>query len=177
MTTESKQRKNIDYTNSAENLCNPGEVMDLLVQLHAEEAIKVALEGQLKERCNELVDGITKSEEVIAQIQKKIKEAIDQFGSYQNIESGEYAVKYRRMSKSYHVEPFKLQYPKYVPAVVEETINIKALEGLVKGGLIKQDELLQPLMVDGLEKIRRTGKCKVCEPVVTETASFAYFIR
>jgi len=158
MTTESKQKKNTDYTNSAENLCNPGEVMDLLVQFHAEQAIKATLEGKLREQCSELVDGIAKSEEVISQIQKQIKEAIDQFGSYQDLESGEYAVKYRRMSKSYDVGAFKRNYPDFVPAVVTETLNVKAIEGLIKGKLLSEEAL----------KLNK---------ILSESPTYAFYIR
>ena len=154
------EKKKADYTNSAENLCNPGEVMDLLVKLHSEESIKATFEDKLKEQCAELVDGIAKSLEVIAQIQKQIKEAVDQFGSYQDLETGEYAVKYRRMSKSYHVEPFLVKYSKYATAVVEQAINVKALEGLIKGGLLNEEDLKHPDI-----------------GVITETPTYAYYIR
>jgi len=165
MAEDQKKLKNApDYTNSAENLCNPAEVMDLLAKLHAEETTKATLEGKVKKQCAELVDSIARSGEVITQIIEQIRGAVDAYGSYQDIETGEYAVKYRRITKTYHVEPFKERFPKYVNAVVEEAINIKALEGLVKGGLIKEDELLKPLMVDG-------------QPVITETPQYAYFIR
>ena len=150
--------KNPDYSQSCENLCSPGEVMDLLVQLHAEEANKATLEDQLKEQCAELVDGIAKSAKGIAQIQVQIKEAIDQFGSYQDIEAGLYAVKYRRMSKSYHPEPLKEKFPKFATLCIQEAVDIKALEGQIKGGLVT------------LEQLKEAG-------VLTETPTYAYYIR
>lgn len=73
---ETKEKSKPDYTNSAENLCNPDEVWNLLAALHAEQAVKQSLEGKLKEQCSELVDGIAKTSELIAKIQDAIREAI-----------------------------------------------------------------------------------------------------
>lgn len=135
------EKKNPDFTESVEKLCNPIQVKDLLDQLHLEEKTKADLEIQLREQSAELVDGIAKMGVVIADTQKQIKEAIEQFGSYQNVETGEYGVKVRRISKSYDAKEFADFFPNYTPAVVIQTINVKALEGLIKGGLIKEDEL------------------------------------
>ena len=96
----------------------------------------------------------------LAEVGKKLREAIETHGSYQDIGTGEYAVKYRRMIKTYHVDPFLLKYAKFAPAVVEQTINVKALEGLIKGGLIDGEDLKHPDV-----------------GVITETANYAYYIR
>ena len=135
-----KEKKNPDYTETAEKLCNPIQVKDLLDQLHLEEQTKTDLEKQLKEQCADIVDGIAKMSVVIADTQKQIKEAIEAHGSYQDTEVGVYAVKYRRTSITYDAEKFSEYFPKYVPIVLS-TINVDELEKLIKGGSITIEEL------------------------------------
>lgn len=149
-------REKPDYTNSAENLCNPEEVKALLTR-------HFGLKGSIAEMEKELeadpaYRNLVNSQAQLLELEKEIKKAIETYGSYQDIEGGHYAVKYRRLKKGYHVEPFKKQYPQFIPAVVEEAINVKALEGLVKGNLITEEHL----KVGG---------------VITEEAQYAFFIR
>lgn len=153
-------KKAPDYSQSAENLCNPEGVKELLDKLHGEQQNLNVLNARLKATNSELMELIFNTEQVIGFCQTEIRKAVEAQGSYQDIEAGDYAVKYRRMHKDYHVEPFKQFYPKYVSAVVEETINVKALEGLIKGGLISEDNLKHP----------EVG-------VITEAPQFAFFIR
>ena len=135
------EKKATDYTNSAENLCNPLTVGNLLNELHLEEGYKATLEDKLKERCAKLVNGIAERGATIAELQKQIREAIETHGSYQDIPRGHYAVKYRRISKTYNAEKFAGFFEKFVPAVIIQVVNEAALEGLIKGGLIKEEEL------------------------------------
>jgi len=158
MTTEAKEKKAPDYSESAENLCNPSEVYELLVRLHGEQ---VSLEGQrekLRAENENLIAQIELTEQVIAGLQKDIREAIETYGSFQDTELGYYGIKYRRMIKSYHAEAFNTYFSKFASAVVEETINVKALEGLIKGKLIDETELKQ-------------------RNVITEETQFAFVIR
>lgn len=146
-----------DYTNSAENLCNPPEVGEALSLLHRYQDTLEELKGKIPAQ---LQNEIKEAEEGIRVVAERIKDAIEQYGSYQDIEAGDYAVKYRRMHKDYHVEPFKKHYPEYIPAVVTETINVKALEGLIKGGLLNEADLKH-----------------ISVGVITETPQFAFVIR
>ena len=158
MTTEKKAP---DYTNSAENLCNPAEVREILLAQRARhkeldylnEQAQAFIPDDIKDRINAL-------QQEIALEAESLRGYIDTFGSYQDVEAGVYGVKYRRMMKSYHVEPFKLKYPKFVPAVVEETINVKALEGLIKGGLLNAEDLKHPDV-----------------GIITEIPQFAFYVR
>jgi len=152
------EKRTPDYSESAENLCNPDEVRDILIKLHVEQSIKEELERKLKEQCADLVEGIARSSDAIANLQKEIRGAIDIYGSYQDTESGEYAVKYRRITKSYNAELFMDNYIKYAPAVIEESVNVAALNGLIKGGLVDEREL------------REKG-------VIEESVDFAYVVR
>ena len=158
MTTETKKAP--DYTASAENLCNPPEVFELLNKLHEEQKHLELQQELLRSQNEELCKQIATTSQIIAELEKDIKQAVETYGSFQDIDLKLYAVKYRRMSKSYDVGQFKrlFKYEKYVPAVVIETINEKALQGLIKGGLINEEELKR-------------------DEVITETPSFAFYIR
>ncbi len=155
---ETKTAKKPDYTNSAENLVNPEEVKALLDELHQHQGNLSSYEDELKTANEELVSKIELRKEAISDVMGRLKASIEEHGSYQDIEAGLFAVRYRRMIKAYHVNPFLQHYSKYAPAVVEQTINAKALDGLVKGGLIKVDDL------------KDAG-------VITETPQFAFYVR
>lgn len=144
-----------DYSESAVNLCNPIEVKALLDTLHDAQLKLEELEGQ---RQAELEMEIGKVNKSIADLQANIREAIEKHGSYQDTEAEVYGVKYSRKSKVYHTEPFKEHYPKFVPSVVVETISSKALDGLIKGGLIPEADL-------------RMHK------VITEDVGYAFYVR
>lgn len=135
------EKKNPDYAESAENLVNPVEVKDLLDQLHLEEQAMEDLKKQLEEQSSELCKAIVEMGAVIADTQKQIKQAIEAYGSYQDTDAGVYAVKYRRGYISYDVQQFIEFFPDFVPVVVKSVVNEDALEGLIKGGLIKIEEL------------------------------------
>lgn len=157
--------KNPDYTNSAENLSNPDEVKILLDKLHQHQGHLSSYEDELHNANKVIVSNIDAEKEAITQVVANLRVAIEKFGSYQDIESGEYAVKYRRMKSSYCVEAFKELFPKYVSAVVEETINVKALEGMVKGKLINEEELTA--------KVAPVYR----HPVISQETQYAFFIR
>ena len=155
MATEVKAKAPQDYTNSAVKLCNPEQLRQLLTELHARQKDLEEANAHIPE---EIAVEIHRLGERISDLQKMIREAIDEHGSYQDMENGDYAVKYKRMSKVYHAEPFREHYPKFVPAVVVETINAKALEGMIKGGLIEEADL----------KMHK---------VITEDIGYAYYVR
>ena len=71
---------------------------------------------------------------------------------------GWYALKQRKVSKSYKPEPFEKAYPQFAPAVIIKAIDTSKLTGLIKGGLVNEAQL----EADGV---------LVC------TESFAYIIR
>lgn len=152
------EKRNPDYTESAEKLVNPIEVKDLLDQLHLEEQTKADLEQQLREHSAEIVDAITKMGQVIAVTQKQIKEAVEEHGSYQDTDAGVYGVKYRRTSISYDAEKFIVSFPNFVPVVIKSSVNEPALDGLIKGKLIAIEEL------------------KNCD-VIKEDFKYAFYIR
>ena len=147
-----------DYTESAVNLCNPPQVEKLLDKLGTEEATLSQLEAELNESNGELVSKIAGQTAEITGLQLAIREAVEKHGSYQDLEKERYGIKYKRVSKVFHVEPFKEHYEKYVSAVVVETISVKALEGIIKGKLIEEADL----------KMHK---------VITEDVGYAFYVR
>ena len=131
--------KKIDYTNSAVNLCNPPELRHLLLELRALKAQENALQTEL-EWTKPFSDLRAKQEE-IANLEKSIREAIDSFGSYQDLDTGDYAIKQKKLSITYVVSRVKDFLRTYADAVIEEVVSKPKLEGLHKGGLISQADL------------------------------------
>lgn len=150
------ETKKPDYTKSAENLCNPSEVGLKITELHQALATIAQTDAVLQE--NETYKLLKGQEKLIIDITAQIKDMVEVQGSYQDIEAGFYAVKYRRMIKNYDTNQLKHHFPKFVELCVQETINVPALQGQVKGGLVTEEEL----------------KAK---GVITETPTYAYYIR
>ena len=136
---EIKVKKNIDYSASAVNL---GDYEPVKVALNVYKGLETkAAVCRLKlEETPEWIE-LEKISNQLNELKQEVKEAIDECGSYQDVENGWYAVKQRKESKSYLPEPFAKNFEKYAPAVIVETINVKALEGLIKGKLITEEEL------------------------------------
>ena len=149
------EKKNPDYTNSAVKLCNPDQVKELLDRLHTLQAELIYQKDNIPP---ELKKAIEDSEQKIKDTTAAIKGAIEQFGSYQDVEAGVYGVYNRRITKEYHADPFKTKYPQFAEAVIVETVDAKKLQGLIKGGLVGEEELKE-------------------RGVITESEAFAYYIR
>ena len=148
-------KKARDFTASAEKLCNPPEVKEFLDVLHRRQAELDALKAKIPA---ELSKEISQAENYISAITAEIKTAVEAFGSYQDTETGDYAVRYRRVSKVLHPEPLKKHFPKFAPLLIVEAVNAKALEGQIKGGLLS------------LEDLKEHG-------VFTETQTYAFYVR
>lgn len=155
-----------DFTASAENLSNPDEVGHLLQALHAAQDDAIALHLKLRETAAELVEALDSKQLEIAAIEldlkgdakRKIVGAIERYGSYQDTERGWYAVRYRQMRKTYHVDKLREHFARFAELCIEEMVNVAALQGQVKGKLLTEDEL------------RRTG-------VITEAPTYATYVR
>ena len=137
---------NRDYSKSAENLCNPKELSDKLAAYHEAQSIRERVMVRLEQTPD--WQALRAQDKALTIIEQDIRDAIDKSGGYQDLEKGHYALKYRRVSKSYKAEQFKAGFPKFAPAVIVESINVKALEGLLKGGLITEEQLQQWRVVE-----------------------------
>lgn len=131
-------KKNPDFTATAENLCNPPAVKQLLEGLHGEQERLGKLKGDIPEGIRK---DIEQSEKVIEDLTKDLKKAIEKSGSFQDIKAGLYAIRYRRIHKEYLAEPFAKQYEKLAPAVIINAVNVSVLEQLIKGGVVAEADL------------------------------------
>jgi len=150
------EKKQPDYTSSAVKLCNPDEVkmeLNIYLQLQIDAA-------ELQEKLEKLPEYQEWAELTAKAVQQKtrVKEAVEQFGSYQDIENGVYALMQTRHTKVYHAEPFLEHFSKYAPAVVEQNINVKTLDGMIKGKVLQESELME-------------------YGVITETETFAFILK
>lgn len=136
------EKKNMDYSKSAVNLTNPGELIPQLAVLLALKGSKEVITQEIQEAIpKELNQKLLDITAEIAKVEETIKETIEKFGSFQNVEKGVYALKQRKVSRSYDAGVFKLAYPTYAPAVIVETVDTVKLGGLIKGGLITEESL------------------------------------
>jgi hypothetical protein len=164
MVTESKG-KNTDYSASAVKLVNPPQIKEWLegqnnrmIDLaNLQEKIDACIPVELKAELECL------QKEVAAEVEA-IKGWIDQEGSYQDLNLGWYAVKQREVSKTYNAEPFEVRYPEYSRAVIIKAVDVTKLTGLIKGGLINEEDL----------KKESPGGYPA---VITEKEAFSYIIK
>lgn len=137
-----KDSKVLDYSDSAVNLCNPPDLKVKLAELSALKAQGLMFVEELKD--NDSYKSLKATEQSISDTQAQIRAMIDALGSYQDLDVGHYAVKYRRATREYHAEKFVGKpYDQYRPAVITEAINLQALNGLIKGKLLDEAELLK----------------------------------
>jgi hypothetical protein len=133
------EKRNADYSASAVGL---GEHASVKIELDAYIAFK-----DDEERLRGVVESMPEFKAWVeagtkANNQKtKVQMEIDGYGSYQDIESGHYAVKQRRLSVSYLPEKVKQFTPDFAKAVIEEVVNKTKVEGLIKGGLITKEQV------------------------------------
>lgn len=136
------EKRNTDYSKSAVNLTNPGELIPqlgvLLALKGSQEVITREIQEAIPKELNQKLLDITSE---ISKVETTIKESIEKYGSFQNVEKGIYALKQRKVTRSYDAGVFKLAYPQYSPAVIVETVDTVKLGGLIKGGLITEESL------------------------------------
>ncbi len=137
-----------DFTESAVKLCNPEPVKVLLEKLSTAQSLVNSLSEELDAKNGPLVKKITKQNETIASLQLSIREAVEEHGSYQDLDGERYAIKYARKTEGYNLEPFKTQFPKFVELCVKETLDVRALKGQIKGKLITEQELIDASVLE-----------------------------
>ena len=142
MTKEAKEiktRKNPDYVKTILNQTNSDEVKSAL---HVFYQLNLDLESaREKLQCRTEYQEFIVLQEQIADQTKKIKETIDQYGSYMDVENGVYGLKHTMSKAEYHAQPMLDKFPKEANIAVEQMINVDALKGLIKGKILNQDEL------------------------------------
>lgn len=139
-------RKYPDYSESAVNLVNPPEIKCKLLELARTRehlaACQADITATLETHCAKTVQDKAALEVQEAALLAEIRAGIETLGSYQDTVLGHYAVRQARQRIIYQVELTKKSLPANLwPAVIMETVNTKALEGLAKGGLVAPDQL------------------------------------
>jgi len=144
------------YTDSAVNLTNPEQIKESLKEYYRLNSVCQSL----RQKITDSEDGkmLANTEEDMSVINNKIRDLIDQHGSYQDQPNGVYALKQKRVSLSYDPQIFRVQFPTFAPAVIKEIIDTTKLNGLIKGNLITEEELVK-------------------KGVASKSESFAYIIR
>ena len=132
------EKKNPDYAASAVMLTNPPQVEALLIKFRNEgnalSSISALINEAIPQTLKDQRDSIEKRHIETAE---ELHKAIDEFGSFQNPDKGEYALKQRRESIIYQPALVRQYLPvQYHPVLMVESVNTKALEGLLKGNLI-----------------------------------------
>ena len=142
MTTEIKKRKNTDYSASAINLNNNEIVKAGLYSLRTLRANLQTLTEQANTAIPQaLKDQMAETAKLIAEEDATLRKAVEEHGSYQDVEAGEYALKQKCESTAYNAAAFETAFPQFAPAIVVMSIDETKLKGLIKGGLITEDDL------------------------------------
>ncbi len=132
------EKRNPDYSASAVMLTNPPQVM---VDLETIKGLNLQI-TDLRERIESLVpkelrDTLTSLQKDLDAASKGIREDIDEFGSYQDPDKGEYALKQKRESILYKPELVRQYAPSKVASfVIIESVDNKGLDALLKAGQI-----------------------------------------
>lgn len=154
-------RKNTDYSNSAVNLTNPSALRELLEKYHLAQTRIQNVNDKIKAAVPQILfDELAVEQDFVGRVTDEMKRVIEAEGSYQDIELGQYALKQRKVSVSYDAARFEYLYPQYAPAIIVKAVDAAKLKGLIKGGLLNEEDLKHPEV--GIAK---------------ETESFAYIIR
>jgi hypothetical protein len=134
------EKKNNDYSKTAVNLTNPPQVKELLDKLHGYQALKENIEQEIPE---ELQKRLAEVGKLIVDTTAQVKSAIQQFGSYQDVELGHYGVYQEVNTPEYRADCFigKSIFKDFESVVIKPTINVDALRALIKGGLLTEDTL------------------------------------
>ena len=163
--------KNTDYSASAVKMVNPPEIQSMLETYH----LTANRVKELQTKIDALIPQNLKDElnaEVLmmgAEVDS-IKDVINQLGSYQDLDKGWYAVKQRKVSKSYNAEAFEKTYPQYAPAIIIKAVDTTKLNGLLKGGLITEQDLRKRMPAFAEDTVGN-------DPIMHESESFAYIIK
>ena len=138
MANEIKTKANPDYSQSAVNLTNSIQVV---VTLRAIRGLTSQI-AELKATIENLIPQELKDSRASLQMQldaatQGIYKDIDAYGSYQDQEKGEYALKQRRESILYKPALVRCYAPSRVASfVIIESVDSKAMEAMAKAGQI-----------------------------------------
>jgi hypothetical protein len=136
-------KKNTDYSASAVNLQPENEKLKFLLDtLRVNQLAAETIQKNIEELIPlSMKEELTLIQTRMGETENKIKEVVNESGSYQDLITGQYAVKQRRVSKSYDAEKFAMCYGEYTPEVLTTAVKVTALEKLIKEGKVREDIL------------------------------------
>ncbi len=139
------EKKNPDYAASAVMLTNPPQVEGLLRELQTCQMAVIQLRNQADALVpDELKGKIQRAEEQANKLSKDIRQSIAEFGSYQDIDKGWYAILQRRESITYKPELVRQYAPSKVASfVLIESVDSKAMDAMLKSGQLTPVEARQ----------------------------------
>ena len=142
MTEEVKKRSNPDYSGSAVKLTNTPEVKGLLDEWVAARKVDYKAEVVYEEARLKLpeMQKARKSHALLDKARKNLEEAVKEFGGYQDIEQGLYALQQVRKSVTLDAKKVKAAIPDWTDKILTE-INVEVLKGLLRGKLITQEQV------------------------------------
>ena len=143
------EKKNPDYSASAVNLVNPPELKKLIEERQSFTESVAHLRRLLEDSPH--WEELKQAEQRLSDHDGYIKKAIDEFGSYQDVETGVYAVKQLKRTKLYSASNFESCFPEYATAVLTKSINVPVLEWLIKGNLLSEDGLRRAHIIEDKE--------------------------
>lgn len=128
--------KNPDYTKSAVSLTNSPELRDMLMaRRNITDHIRI-VESMLQ-RTDEW-KASKDAADSLADLDKQIKETMTRLGGFQDIEQGLYALWQRRVTITYIPKLVRSILPKLADALIEEVVNKKVMDGMLKGGVVTE---------------------------------------
>lgn len=129
-----QKSKNPDFSESAVNLTNSPELRDMLVaRRETITEVKVA-EELLWE--TEQWQRFDIQQKLLGKLNDAIKETMSRLGGFQDIEQGLYALGQRRVTITYIPKLVRSILPKLAEALIEEVVNKKVMDGMLKGGVV-----------------------------------------
>ncbi|MFA5379396.1 MAG: hypothetical protein WC455_26805 [Dehalococcoidia bacterium] len=136
-------KKNPDYSKSAKSITNAPETIEAynvwlsLVNevTKADEVIQKCIPADLKETRDRL---ILEAQSARDYLESKVKE----YGGYQDTVTGQYALIIEAKRPQYDAKKFETAFPRESPIVIEKAVNEKALDGLIKGGILTEADLV-----------------------------------
>ena len=134
MSEPEKKRVNPNYEASAVCLSNPPQVLADL-NLIKEITLDIALIKEKIRACipADLTGALLAAEKTLAGANTNIRNDIDAYGSYQNQETGEYALKQKRETINYKAELVRCYAPSRVASfVIIESVDSNAMESMLK---------------------------------------------
>ena len=137
---DQKVKANPDYSQSAlAGINNPPEVKSILDVYHEQQAVVSSMRKELEAlpQHQKYCEAVKYQDE----LRQLIEQAIDAHGNYQDVDAGVYGLRQVRRTAVYNAMKFADNFPREAAIVIEQVVNVKALEGLFKGGILEPQEL------------------------------------